>query len=98
MLGAVISPLSQHLKIKGVVGRSINFGAVKKLTKLFKTKIMKAMYGVTLNKNGEYRDVSNTLLGAKNFATRNGYKEVYKRMGYTTRLIAIKENNTWVTK
>lgn len=59
---------------------------------------MKATYGITLDRNGEYRDVSSTLLGAKQFATRNGYKEVYKRMGYTTRLIAIKENNVWVTK
>ena len=59
---------------------------------------MKPIYGVLLNRNGEYRDVSNTLLGAKQFATRNGYKEVHKRMGYTIRLIATKESNVWVTK
>ena len=59
---------------------------------------MKATYGVLLNRNGEYRDVSNTLLGAKQFATRNRYKEVHKRMGYTIRLIATKESNVWVTK
>lgn len=59
---------------------------------------MKPIYGVLLNRNGEYRDVSNTLQGAKNFATRNSYNRVSKRMGYTTRLIAIKENNVWVTK
>lgn len=59
---------------------------------------MKATYGVLLNRNGEYRDVSNTLLGAKQFATRNGYKEVHKRMGSIVRKVSIKENNEWITK
>ena len=54
---------------------------------------MKATYGVLLDRNGEYRDVSSTLLGAKQFATRNGYKEVHKRMGSIVRKVSIKENN-----
>lgn len=58
---------------------------------------MRPIYGV-LNKEGIHIDVSNTLQGAKNFATRNSYNRVSKRMGYTTRLIATKEGNVWVTK
>lgn len=58
---------------------------------------MKAIYGVTLNRNGEYRDISNTLLGAKQFATRNGYREVYKRIGSIVRKVSIKENGKWIT-
>lgn len=35
-------------------------------------------FGVALY-NGEYRDVSNTERGAKNYATRHGFKVVYVR-------------------
>ena len=53
-------------------------------------------YGVnTLNRG--YIDVSNTLLGAKQYATRNGYTEVYIRYnsGYHVNKVAIKTANKW---
>ena len=54
-------------------------------------------YGVTSYQGG-YVDVSNTLLGAKQYATRNGYNEVYIRFnnGYHTALKAEKVNGKWV--
>ena len=53
-------------------------------------------YGVTTG-NGDYIEVSNTEQGAKNYATRHGYNEVYERwnMGYHVSLKAVKINNTW---
>jgi hypothetical protein len=54
-------------------------------------------YGIATEHSG-YIDVSNTERGAKNFATRNGYKEVYIRFnsGYHIELVATKLiNNTW---
>lgn len=52
------------------------------------------VYGVT-NKDGVHTDVSSTLLGAKQYATKNGYTEVSKRVGYNARIIAEKVNNKW---
>lgn len=54
-------------------------------------------YGVAGYQSG-YMDVSNTLLGAKQYATRNGYSEVYIRFnnGYHTALKAKKVNGKWV--
>jgi hypothetical protein len=54
-------------------------------------------YGVT-DTQGSYTDVSNSERGAKNFATRNGYTEVYIRFnsGYHIDLVSTKlNNNTW---
>jgi hypothetical protein len=54
-------------------------------------------YGIATT-SGEYIDVSKTLAGAKNYATRHGYKEVYIRFncGYNIALVAVKQaNNKW---
>ncbi len=50
-------------------------------------------YGVNTRNHG-YVDVSNTERGAKNYATRNGYSEVYIRFnsGYCVSLNATKED------
>ena len=55
---------------------------------------MITVYGVTDNKN-IHTDVSNTLLGAKQYATRNGYKTVSIRIGYNVTLLEYKQNNKW---
>ena len=56
----------------------------------------KHTYGIVTLNSG-YIDVSNTLLGAKQYATRNGYKEVYIRYsnGYHVDKVAIKIGNKW---
>jgi hypothetical protein len=48
--------------------------------------------------NDSYTDVSSTERGAKNYATRHGYKEVYIRHnnGYYVELVSTKINNIWV--
>lgn len=53
------------------------------------------MYGVSIN--GEYVDVSKSILGAKQYATRNGFNEVYMRynLGYHVSLVSEKINNKW---
>ena len=53
-------------------------------------------YGVC-NHNGEYNDVSKTLLGAKQYATRNGYNAVYIRYngGYNIALESEKIAGKW---
>jgi hypothetical protein len=53
-------------------------------------------YGVA--PNGNYCDVSRTLRGAKNYAARHGYSEVYIRFncGYHVTLKAEKVNGKWV--
>lgn len=56
----------------------------------------KAIYGV-ISSGGTHIDVSLTLLGAKQYATRNGYTEVSKRVGYNARIIAEKVNGKWDT-
>lgn len=54
-------------------------------------------YGVALTKNGEYRDVSNTARGAKNYATRNGFKVVYVRFNgsYNIAPISYRNGKKW---
>lgn len=54
-------------------------------------------YGVNTRNNG-YTDVSNTLLGAKQYATRHGFTEVYIRFnnGYHVAKVATKINGKWV--
>jgi hypothetical protein len=53
-------------------------------------------YGIA-TASGEYIEVSNTERGAKNYATRNDYKEVFIRYnnGYYIQLIASKDGNKW---
>lgn len=53
------------------------------------------LYGVVNNK-GDYFDVSKTLQGAKNYATRNKYKFVAERHGYNAVVIAKKEGKKWI--
>lgn len=52
------------------------------------------VYGSTNNKN-VHIDTSKTLLGAKQYATRNGYKNVSVRIGYNVTLLEYKQNNSW---
>ena len=56
----------------------------------------KHTYGVNTLNSG-YIDVSNTLLGAKQYATKNGYTEVYIRYnnGYHINKVASKTNGKW---
>ena len=56
----------------------------------------KHTYGVNTLNSG-YIDVSNTLLGAKQYATRNGFTEVYIRYnnGYHVDKVAIKTSGKW---
>ena len=60
---------------------------------------MNHVYGV-VDKNGVHHDVSKTLLGAKQYATRNGYKQVSVRYncGYVVAIVAVKESNKWVAQ
>ena len=51
-------------------------------------------YGSTDNKN-IHTDTSNTLLGAKQYATRNGFKNVSVRIGYNVTLLEYKQGNKW---
>lgn len=55
------------------------------------------LYGIADN-IGAYFDTSKTERGAKNYATRHGYKEVYIRFncGYNVALVATKQGNKWV--
>lgn len=57
---------------------------------------MKNVYGVI--SNGSHVDVSNTELGAKNYATRHGFDKITCRYGsgYHVEIIAMKVNNKWV--
>ena len=52
------------------------------------------IYGST-NNNNIHTDTSNTLLGAKQYATRNGYKNVSVRIGYNVTLLEYKQENNW---
>lgn len=56
---------------------------------------MIVVYGV-INSEGTHTDVSNTLKGAKNYATRNKYIKVSKRVGYNAYEVAQKINNNWI--
>lgn len=55
------------------------------------------MYGVNTVFNGVVH-VSNTIKGAKTYATRNGYKEVYhiSKYSWACTLISTKINDKWV--
>ena len=54
------------------------------------------IYGSTDNKN-IHIDTSNTLLGAKQYATRNGFKNVSVRVGYNVTLLEYKQDGNWYT-
>jgi hypothetical protein len=59
---------------------------------------MQTIYGV-LNNEEIHTDVSNTLLGAKQYATRNGYNKVSARIGYVAYVVSVKlSNGKWVDK
>ncbi len=53
----------------------------------------RAIYGVYYD--GAHIDVSETLCRAKQYATRNGYNIVTKRVGYNAYKVAKKLNNKW---
>jgi len=57
-------------------------------------------YGVITGSDNTYVDTSNTLKGAKRYATINGYKKVGIRYnsGYVVKVLAIKFNNKWVNE
>ena len=52
------------------------------------------VYGST-NNNNIHTDTSNTLLGAKQYATRHGFKNVSIRVGYNVELLEYKDGNKW---
>ena len=52
------------------------------------------LYGSTDNKN-IHTDTSKTLLGAKQYATRNGLTNVSIRRGYNITVLEYKENGKW---
>ena len=56
--------------------------------------VMTKAYGI-LNRERNHIDVSNSLHGAKCYATRNNYKEVSKRVGYNVTKVWSKINNKW---
>lgn len=58
---------------------------------------MRNTYGV-INQDGVHIDVSDSLKGAKNYATRHGYTKVSVRydMGYNAYIVAEKINGKWV--
>jgi len=49
-----------------------------------------------INKDGVHIDTSKTLLGAKQYATRNEYKKVSKRTGYNARIVEVKTSLGWI--
>ena len=55
---------------------------------------MVRVYGSTNNKD-IHTDTSNTLLGAKQYATRNGLNNVSIRVGYNVELLEYKDSNKW---
>ena len=52
------------------------------------------VYGSTDNKN-IHNDTSTTLLGAKQYATRNGFRNVSVRIGYNVTLLEYKLGGNW---
>ncbi len=52
------------------------------------------VYGVT-NQDGVHIDVSNSLLGAKQYATRNGLNNVSVRIGYNVTILECKVFGKW---
>ena len=57
---------------------------------------MIVIYGILIN--GIHTDTSNTEKGAKNYATRNGFFHISKRIGYNAFLISEKIENKWKNK
>ena len=57
---------------------------------------MQNIYGV-VNSEGVHTDVSTSLRGTKNYATRNGYDMVSVRFngGYNATIVASKVGNKW---
>jgi hypothetical protein len=55
---------------------------------------MITVYGSTDNKN-IHTDTSNTLLGAKQYATRNGLNNVSVRIGYKVTMLECKVFGKW---
>jgi len=53
------------------------------------------VFGIT-DSNNVHTDVSSTLLGAKQYATRNGFVKVSKRVGYNASVVATKMHTGWV--
>ena len=53
------------------------------------------VYGIT-DMNNTHHDVSCTERGAKNYATRNGFTVVTKRIGYHSYWVAEKVNGKWL--
>jgi len=54
------------------------------------------VYGSTDN-NNTHTDTSNTLLGAKQYATRHGLNNVSVRIGYNVTLLEYKDSGRWYT-
>lgn len=54
---------------------------------------MVVVYGIAYN--GVHTDVSKTMLGAKQYATRHGYVTVSKRVGFDAVIVAEKLNGKW---
>ena len=54
------------------------------------------VYGSTDNTN-THIDTSNTLLGAKQYATRNNYRNVSVRIGYNVTLLEYRQDGKWYT-
>jgi hypothetical protein len=57
---------------------------------------MQVIYGTTETTNGTHQDTSKTLLGAKQYATRNDLKTVSKRMGYIAKIASNKVGKKWI--
>lgn len=58
---------------------------------------MIVVYGVIGNDaDKSHIDVSKTLRGAKIVATRNGYTQVSKRIGYNATIVAEKKEGKWI--
>ena len=55
------------------------------------------VYGI-ITSRGTHIDVSNSLLGAKQYATRHDYEKVSKRNDahYHAQIVAIKTNGKWI--
>ena len=57
-------------------------------------------YGIVYGPDNIHTDVSRTLKGAKQYATRHGYNKVSIRYnsGYVCSVLATKINNKWINK
>jgi len=51
------------------------------------------VYGSTIHNT--HTDTSKTLLGAKQYATRNGLRNVSVRIGYNATLLEYRDNGKW---